>query len=93
MVRTALLSAFAGAVIAADWLRLEEPQRVSGRAAVLVAIAIVPALLPRRWLRVLVGGIGALAATAIAFSVSPGGADFFSRIADRFASEIGRAHV
>jgi len=88
MVRTALLSAFAGAVIAADWLRLEEPQRVSGRAAVLVAIAIVPALLPRRWLRVLVGVTGALAATAIAFSVSPGGADFFSRIVDRFASGL-----
>ena len=86
MARTALLSALAGAVIAADWLRLEEPQRVSGRTAVLVAIAIGPALVLRRWLRVLCAIAGAFAALAIAFSVSPSGTDFFSRIVDRFAS-------
>src|SRR5438093_8435127 len=89
MLRTALLSALAGLVIAADWLRLEDPQRSAGRAALLVGIAIVPALLRPWWLRVGAAIGAALAAAAIAFSVSvfavvPGGDAFFAPIYDRF---------
>ncbi len=89
MLRTALLSALAGLVIAADWLRLEDPQRSAGRAAALVAIAIVPALVRPLWLRAAAAIGAALAAAAIAFSVSllavvPGGEPFFAPIYDRF---------
>jgi len=89
MLRTAVLSAFAGLVIAADWLRFEEPRHSQGRAAALVAIAIVPALLRPLWLRFAAALAATVAAAAIAFSVSlaalvPGGDPFFSRIVDRF---------
>jgi len=91
VARTAVLSALAGVVIAADWLRLEEPQRASGRVAALVAIAIVPALLRPLWVRIVGVAASVFAAAAIAFSVSPlalspGGDRFFSPIADRFGS-------
>jgi transglutaminase-like putative cysteine protease len=91
VLRTALLSALAGVVIAADWLRLEEPHHTSGRAAALVGIAIAPALLRPRWLRLAGVLCAAVAATGIAFSVSllalvPGGESFFSPVADRFGA-------
>ena len=44
MVRTALLSVAAGAVIAADWLRLEDPRGPLGAVAALVALASAAAL-------------------------------------------------
>ena len=91
MARTALLSAFAGLVIAADWLRLEEPQRHTGRAAALVAIAVAPALIRPRWFRLAAVAAAVLAGLAISFSVSlsaivPGGDGFFAPIVDRFGS-------
>jgi hypothetical protein len=90
MVRTALLSAIAGAVIAADWLRLEDPRGGPGRAALLVAIAIASALLRPRWLRVTTAVAAVFMALSIAFFVSPLaaglGGSFFSPIAHRFGS-------
>jgi transglutaminase-like putative cysteine protease len=91
VVRTALLSALAGLVIAGDWLRLEEPQRDTGRAAALIAIAILPTLVRPRWFRLAAVACAALAGVAISFSVPllaivPGGDGFFTPIADRFGS-------
>src|SRR5262245_35899828 len=87
VVRTALLSALAGLVIAADWFRLEDPQRDTRRAAALVAIAIAPALVRAVWFRLAAVACAALAGVAISFSVSPvGGGWFFAPIADRFGS-------
>lgn len=93
MVRTGLLSALAGAVIAADWLRLEDPNHVSWRVVGLIGVAIAPALLRPAWLR-LAGLVAAvLVALATAFSVSllgifGGGDGFFSAVAHRFGSGL-----
>ena len=89
MLRTAALSGVAGLVIAADWLRLEQPRQAAGRAALLVALAIAPALVRPLWLRVASTIVALFAAAAIAFSVSaaailPGGDAFLSPIFDRF---------
>jgi len=91
VTRTALLAGLAGLVIAADWLRLEEPRGGSGRAAALVAIAILPALVPPRWFRLAALVCAALGGLAISFSVPllaivPGGRGFFTPIVDRFGS-------
>jgi transglutaminase-like putative cysteine protease len=90
MLKTALLSAFAGAVIAAGWLRLERPREDASRAALMVALAVAPALLPRRWLRIAAVVVASLAAASVAFFVSlgavlPGGSHFFGPVASRFA--------
>jgi hypothetical protein len=90
MVRTALLSAFAGLVIAGGWLRLERPREDAARVALLVALGIVPALAPRQWARVVAAVIALIAALSVAFFVSlaalaPGGAHFFGPAASRFA--------
>src|SRR5262249_33576256 len=91
VVRTALLSTLAGLVIAADWLRLEDPQRDTRRVAALVAIAIAPALARARGVRVAAGACAVLAGVAISLAVSPlgilpGRDGFFAPIADRFGS-------
>ena len=87
MVRTTVLSLAAGAIIVADWVRLEDPRAGLGRFVALIALATAPALL--RPLRVRVAGtvVAVLGAVWIVFSVSPlrGGA-FFSTAADRFGS-------
>ena len=44
MRRTLLVSAFPAAVIAALWLRLEEPRDHAARAAVVAALALAPSL-------------------------------------------------
>src|SRR5205823_1768934 len=44
VLRTGVLSLLAGGVIAADWLRLERPPHATGRALLLLALAVVPAL-------------------------------------------------
>jgi transglutaminase-like putative cysteine protease len=90
MLRTALLSGLAGLVIAIDWLRLEEPRHEASRLAALVAVAIVPALLPRGRLRAAGTVVAAVGGLGIAFSVSPralwpDGAGFFGPVASRFA--------
>jgi transglutaminase-like putative cysteine protease len=91
MARTALLAAFAGAIIAVDWLRLEEPRADGGKPALLVALAVVPALLRPRWLRIVGVVVAVVVGAAVAFSVSPTrlwpyGTDFFGEVATRFGS-------
>jgi transglutaminase-like putative cysteine protease len=93
MVRTALLSALAGAVIAADWLRLEHPSAAAGRASLLIALAVVPALVRPLWARVIALAVVALVGAAVAFSLpvhalwSDTG-EFFSRLGSRFAGGV-----
>jgi transglutaminase-like putative cysteine protease len=91
MLKTILLAALAGSVLAFDWLRLEDPRTDGSRAVVLVALAIVPALVRPVWGRVGVAVVAAVAAMAVAFSVSlthlwPYGFDFFGPAATRFGS-------
>ena len=89
MLKTVLLSAFAGIVVAAGWLRLERPREDVGRAALLVVLAIAPALLRRAWLRIGALAAAAVVAASVAFFVSlgallPGGSHFFGPVASRF---------
>jgi transglutaminase-like putative cysteine protease len=87
MVRTALLTALAGVIIAADWLRLERPRTDGWRAALLIALAVGIALVRPLWPRVAAAAIGSVAAVGIAFSASPAdGAGYFGRIASRFGN-------
>src|SRR6185437_7059688 len=48
MARTALLTAVAGAIIAANWLRLEHPRTDGWRAAPLAALAVAFSVSPTR---------------------------------------------
>ena len=88
MVRTLALSLVAAVVISANWLRLEDPQHAS-RLTALVVLAIAPALIRPLWGRVAGGIAAAFGALCVVFSLSPlalwpGGARFFSPLADRF---------
>jgi protein-glutamine gamma-glutamyltransferase len=71
MARTLLLGGMAALVIAADWLRFEDPRSGGGRPFALAVLALAPALLRPWWLR----GAGVAAsvffAVCIAFSVRP----------------------
>jgi transglutaminase-like putative cysteine protease len=87
MLRTALLSLATGAVIAADWLRLEEPRPPLGHVVALVAIASAAALVRPGRLRAVAAVAASWCAIWIVFSVSPlDGVRFFSNAADRFGS-------
>jgi protein-glutamine gamma-glutamyltransferase len=69
MARSILVSLGAGAGVAMSWLRLEEPGE-SGRLLLLLGLAVVPVLLPRRSWR-LAGSAAALwLAAVLAFEVS-----------------------
>ena len=72
MARTLVLGGLAGTLVAANWLRLEDGE--SGlQAALVVLLALVPALVPeslRR--RVLAGAVAFLVAAGIAFDLGPG---------------------
>ena len=70
MRKTILISLAAGAVVVFSWLRLEEP-REGGRLALLLALAVVPALLPRRGWRLCAAVPALVLATATAFDDSP----------------------
>jgi TgpA N-terminal domain len=63
-------AAFPGAVVAALWLRLEQP-REEGEAALVVALALAPALVRPWWGRLAAALAAALAAVWIAFSAPP----------------------
>jgi transglutaminase-like putative cysteine protease len=89
MRRTAALAALAGAIVAVNWLRLEEPRSGGSRVVALVALAIAPALARPIWGRVVATVVAAVAAAAIAFSTSlthlwPYGGDFFGPVARQF---------
>ncbi|MBD0348590.1 MAG: hypothetical protein ICV59_05505 [Thermoleophilia bacterium] len=70
MRRTAVLWLFPALLVAGTWLRLEEP-RAGGDIALGLALALTPALLPRRSLRALAALPATLLAAAAAFGVSP----------------------
>jgi hypothetical protein len=63
-------AAVPGAVVAALWLRLEEP-RQEGEAALVVALALAPVLVRPWWGRLAASVAAALAAVWIAFSAPP----------------------
>jgi transglutaminase-like putative cysteine protease len=76
-------------VVAADWLRLEEPRSGGGRPFVLAALGIAPVLLRPLWLRAVALVGSTLLAAWVVFAVSPlalwpGGDGFFSPLATRF---------
>jgi protein-glutamine gamma-glutamyltransferase len=90
MLRTLALSLAAAVIIAVNWLRLEHPQHAS-RVAPLILIAVAPALVPRRPVRIAAAVLAVFGALCIAFSVSPlalwpGGERFFSPLVHRFGS-------
>jgi len=58
-------------VIAADWLRFEEPRSGGGRPFALAVLAIAPALLRPWWLRLAGAATSAFFAVCLALSVSP----------------------
>jgi transglutaminase-like putative cysteine protease len=89
MLRTVVLAAFAGIVIAGGWLRLERPREDAARAVLLLALGIVPAMLPRAWARAAAVPVATIGAASIAFFVplsalAPGGEHFFGPAASRF---------
>jgi len=88
VLRTLVLGIVAGVVIAADWLRLEEPRAGLDRVTLLVAVAVAASLVRARWwLRTLAPLVALCCAFWIAFSVSPlSGLGFFSTVGDRFGS-------
>jgi transglutaminase-like putative cysteine protease len=68
--RTILLSLGAGALIAFSWLRLEEP-REGGRLAIVLVLALAPALLPSTAWRLAALPHALVLAIAVAFDDSP----------------------
>src|SRR4051794_9101074 len=91
MLRTAVLTAVAGAIIAANWLRLEQPRTDGGRAVLLVGLALAAALARPLSRRIAAAAVASFAAVALAFSVSPTklwpyGSDFFGSIGSRFGN-------
>src|SRR5215218_8650524 len=85
MARTAVLYTLPAALIALAWLRLEEPARGADVLWV-VALALVPALAPRLWLRLALVVPAVLVAAWIALDTpAPDGrGGFFVPVADRF---------
>ena len=71
MLRTVVLSGLAAFVIAADWLRFEQPRSGGGRPFVLAVLAIAPALLRPWWLRLTGAAVSVFFGLCLAFSVSP----------------------
>ena len=93
MPRTALLYVLPALVIAIDWTRLERPRGSALQLALILALALLPGLVRRLWLRVAlgVGGLAAAASSASALSwldARPfdGRHDFFGPLLSRFGN-------
>ena len=89
MARTVALAGIAAFVVAADWLRFEDPRSGGGKPFVLAVLAIAPALLRPLWLRAAGVAVSLLLAGWVALSVSPlrlwpGGAAYFEPLGSRF---------
>ena len=70
MLRPVAACALPALAIAFGWASIEQPRQ--GRDALLVAVlALTPALLPRRWQRVVAAAGAALVAGWVAFGVEP----------------------
>ena len=84
MRRTALLYILPALVIALDWTRLERPRGSTLQLALILALALLPALVRRLWLRIAlgVGGLAAAASSALAASRH----DFFGPLLSRFGN-------
>jgi len=82
--RTALLYILPALVIALDWTRLERPRGSTLQLALILALALLPALVRRLWLRIAlgVGGLAAAASSALAASRH----DFFGPLLSRFGN-------
>ena len=74
MRRTALLYVLPALVIAVDWTRLERPRGSTLQLALILALALLPALARRWWLRIALGTSGLVAAAFTALAVSWPGA-------------------
>ena len=88
-----MLGAIAAAVIAVNWLRLEQPSERGSRVLVLIVVAIAPALLRPRRLRIAGCVVAVFIGTATAFSLSPldalpGGRPFFHPLGSRFSGAV-----
>jgi protein-glutamine gamma-glutamyltransferase len=70
MARTLAACLLPALAVTVSWLRLEEPSR-AGEALVVVALAIAPALAPRRWMRWLAATAAAACVAWIAFEAEP----------------------
>ncbi|MHB8641908.1 MAG: transglutaminase-like domain-containing protein [Gaiellaceae bacterium] len=68
-MRSAFVCIVPALVVAANWLRLEQPEQ-GGRALVLVALALVPALAPRLWQRLSLLAVSLVAAADVATRAS-----------------------
>ena len=84
MRSTALLYVLPALVIALDWTRLERPRGSTLQLALILALALLPALVRRLWLRIAlgVGGLAAAASSALAASRH----DFFGPLLSRFGN-------
>jgi transglutaminase-like putative cysteine protease len=71
MGRTVLLAAGIAGLIAASWARLEEPRGGLGELALVAALGVAPALVPRGRARIGAALLAALAAVSVALDVSP----------------------
>ena len=94
MLRTAALWMLPTVLVTVTWLRLEEPRGSEGDIAVVLALALAPALVPQRLLRLAAAVPATIAAAAVAFDVSPlllrpfDGESFFAAIGSRASAGV-----
>jgi len=94
MGRTALLSLLPAALIVSGWQRLEDPA-IGGEFVVAAGLAVAVALVPRRWLRILVEMGAFVAVAAVGFGLSlrdarplDGDRDFVGPLLSRFGNGV-----
>src|ERR671938_516927 len=81
-------TAGAGAVVAGNWARLEDPRR-AGAAMLVAALAIAPALVRGRRLQIPAVLLAAVVAARIAFHVTPlHPRHYFGTLGSRFPNRV-----
>jgi transglutaminase-like putative cysteine protease len=92
MARTVGVYAFPAALIALGWLRLEEPRAKGADWLWVVLLGLVPALMPKLWLRLALSVPAGLVAAWLALDRVGGDerVGFFGPVLDRFAGGVGR---
>jgi transglutaminase-like putative cysteine protease len=91
MARTAFFAVGVTAIVAWSWARLEQPRPRLGELMLIAALAVAPALFPRRRLRIAAAVVAALAAASVALEVSPLDARPFDGRHDFVGPLLGRA--